>query len=207
MVWLDLTPRPASSGSMKLSKKSMISAFARRRTPRSSPFTSVENTIGWLLPFCASSAMRARQSSTFSTLSTKGTVTCLNSTPSNCVSRLWPSICAVMPVPSDTKNTVRRCVMTIKYQGMHVAWLKDLRMVDLPQVGGKNASLGEMIGGLSRAGVQVPGGFATTADSFRAFLAQDGLDKRIAERLGRLDLEDVDELARCGSEIRSWIVG
>ena len=50
---------------------------------------------------------------------------------------------------------------------MYVAWLKDLRMADLPQVGGKNASLGEMIGGLSAAGVRVPGGFATTADGLR----------------------------------------
>ena len=54
---------------------------------------------------------------------------------------------------------------------MHVAWLKDLRMADLGKVGGKNASLGEMIGELSRAGVRVPGGFATTAAAFEAFLA------------------------------------
>ena len=52
---------------------------------------------------------------------------------------------------------------------MYVAWLKDLRMADLAQVGGKNASLGEMIGTLSAAGVQVPGGFATKARAFEAF--------------------------------------
>ena len=55
---------------------------------------------------------------------------------------------------------------------MRVAWLKDLRMTDLEQVGGKNASLGEMIGGLAAAGIRVPGGFATTAEAFREFLGE-----------------------------------
>ena len=63
---------------------------------------------------------------------------------------------------------------------MRVAWLKDLRLTDLPQVGGKNASLGEMIGALKDAGLRVPGGFATTADAYREFLKADGLDARIA---------------------------
>jgi pyruvate,water dikinase len=89
---------------------------------------------------------------------------------------------------------------------MHVAWLKDLRLADLPQVGGKNASLGEMIGALSAAGIRVPGGFATTADAFREFLAQGGLDKRIEQRLRALDPKDVRALAACGAEIRSWIL-
>jgi pyruvate,water dikinase len=88
---------------------------------------------------------------------------------------------------------------------MHVAWLKDLRMADLAQVGGKNASLGEMIGGLSAAGIRVPGGFATTAKAFEAFLAAGGLDRRIAERIQKLDPEDVDALGKCGAEIRCWI--
>jgi pyruvate,water dikinase len=88
---------------------------------------------------------------------------------------------------------------------MYVAWLKDLRMADLPKVGGKNASLGEMIGGLSRAGVKVPGGFATTAAAYQAFLARDGLERRIAERIQGLDPEDVGALGRCGAEIRGWI--
>ena len=66
---------------------------------------------------------------------------------------------------------------------MRVAWLKDLRMTDLEQVGGKNASLGEMIGGLAAAGIRVPGGFATTAEAFREFLGAGGLATRIAERL------------------------
>jgi pyruvate, water dikinase len=88
---------------------------------------------------------------------------------------------------------------------MYVAWLKDLRMTDLAQVGGKNASLGEMIGGLSAAGVRVPGGFATTAKAFEAFLEAGGLGHRIAERIRALDLRDVEALARCGAEIRGWI--
>jgi len=89
---------------------------------------------------------------------------------------------------------------------MRTAWLKDLRLADLPQVGGKNASLGEMIGALSAAGIRVPGGFATTADAFREFLAQGGLDKKIEQRLEALDPKDVKALAACGSEIRSWIL-
>ena len=78
-------------------------------------------------------------------------------------------------------------------------------MADLPRVGGKNASLGEMIGGLSEAGVQVPGGFATTAKAFEAFLSAGGLGRRIAERIKTLDLKDVEALAKCGAEIRGWI--
>jgi len=77
-------------------------------------------------------------------------------------------------------------------------------MADLPQVGGKNASLGEMIGGLSAAGVRVPGGFATTAAAFEAFLAG-GLGERIARRIQALDPSDVEALARCGAEVRRWI--
>ena len=88
---------------------------------------------------------------------------------------------------------------------MYIAWLKDLRMTDLDQVGGKNASLGEMIGGLAQAGIVVPGGFATTAQAYREFLAANGLDRRIAERLKKLDSSDVKALAKCGAEVRSWI--
>jgi pyruvate, water dikinase len=86
---------------------------------------------------------------------------------------------------------------------MRVAWLKDLRMADLDRVGGKNASLGEMISGLSAAGIRVPGGFATTAEAFREFIGD--LGPRIDERLRQLDPKDVSALAKCGTEIRSWI--
>jgi pyruvate,water dikinase len=88
---------------------------------------------------------------------------------------------------------------------MRVAWLKDLRMTDLPQVGGKNASLGEMIGALEGADIRVPGGFATTADAYREFLKASGLDERIAKRIAGLKEGDVEALARCGAEIRGWI--
>jgi len=79
-------------------------------------------------------------------------------------------------------------------------------MANLDQVGGKNASLGEMIGSLAAAGIRVPGGFATTAGAFREFLAANGLDKRIEQRLSALDPKDVKALAAGGAEIRSWIL-
>src|SRR4051812_21864329 len=88
---------------------------------------------------------------------------------------------------------------------MRVAWLKDLRLKDLAQVGGKNSSLGEMTGALSEAGIRVPGGFATTADAFREFISANKLDERIAEKLKTLDCSDVDALAACGKQIRAWI--
>ena len=88
---------------------------------------------------------------------------------------------------------------------MRVAWLKDLRLADLPQVGGKNASLGEMTGALASAGIRVPGGVATTADAFREFIGANKLAERIEEKLKSLDCDDVNALAACGKEIRSWI--
>ena len=83
--------------------------------------------------------------------------------------------------------------------------LEELRMTDVDAVGGKNASLGEMISQLSAAGVQVPGGFATTAHAFREFLQHEGLGARIAKRLEGLNTEDVRALTACGAEIRQWI--
>jgi len=87
----------------------------------------------------------------------------------------------------------------------YVVWLRDLRMTDLDRVGGKNASLGEMIGGLAGSGIRVPGGFATTAQAYRDFLTGTGLAERIAKRLAGLDSNDVTALANCGAEIRNWI--
>jgi len=81
----------------------------------------------------------------------------------------------------------------------------ELRMTDVEQVGGKNASLGEMISQLP-ASVRVPGGFATTADAYREFLAHQGLAGRIEAALASLDVDDVVSLARTGTEIRKWIV-
>jgi len=88
----------------------------------------------------------------------------------------------------------------------YIHWLDQLGMDDLDQVGGKNASLGEMISNLAASGVNVPGGFATTAHAFREFLAETGLDAKIAERLEGLETDDVRALAAAGSEIRQWIV-
>ncbi len=86
-----------------------------------------------------------------------------------------------------------------------ILWFQDLSMEDVPLVGGKNASLGEMISNLSRAGVRVPGGFATTAHAFRHFMHVNGLDGRILPLLEELDIEDVDALAEAGRTIRRWI--
>src|SRR5215470_1663623 len=80
-----------------------------------------------------------------------------------------------------------------------------LRMTDADKVGGKNASLGEMISQLASGGVRVPGGFATTAFAFREFLQQDGLKTRIDRALSTLDVDDVTALARTGEEIRGWV--
>ena len=93
--------------------------------------------------------------------------------------------------------------MTVK---THIIDLAHLGMHDLEQVGGKNASLGEMISHLSSAGVAVPGGFATTADSFKEFLAQDNLDKKIYAKLATLDADNVQQLAVIGKEIREMII-
>ncbi len=83
---------------------------------------------------------------------------------------------------------------------------EQLRMADVERVGGKNASLGEMISQLSGVGIRVPGGFATTAAAYREFLQHEGLADRIAARLASLDIDDVAELARAGAEIRGWLV-
>ncbi|MCG8370512.1 MAG: phosphoenolpyruvate synthase [Proteobacteria bacterium] len=84
--------------------------------------------------------------------------------------------------------------------------LEELGMDDVETVGGKNASLGEMIGKLSNLGVSVPGGFATTAAAYRSFLAAGGLDERIGQQLAGLDVEDLEALTSAGSAIRSWIL-
>jgi pyruvate,water dikinase len=86
-----------------------------------------------------------------------------------------------------------------------VANFDGLGMGDLERFGGKNASLGEMIGRLSKAGIRVPGGFATSADAYREFIGQGGLAARIEARLKGLDGDDVEALARCGADIRDWI--
>ena len=88
----------------------------------------------------------------------------------------------------------------------NVIWFENLRMTDVESVGGKNASLGEMISQLTEKGVRVPTGFATTAEAYRTFLAHNGLSERISQALATLDVDDVTELARVGKEIRQWIL-
>tara|TARA_B100001093_G_scaffold509445_1_gene573444 strand:- start:888 stop:3263 length:2376 start_codon:yes stop_codon:yes gene_type:complete len=88
----------------------------------------------------------------------------------------------------------------------YILWFNELGMNDVDRVGGKNASLGEMISNLAGAGVSVPNGFATTAYAYREFLAHDKLADRINEALAVLDVGDVNALAKTGAEIRSWII-
>jgi pyruvate,water dikinase len=87
----------------------------------------------------------------------------------------------------------------------YVLGLESLSMSDVPRVGGKNASLGEMINRLAHDEVRVPGGFATTTDAFREFLATNGLEQRIGTRLAGLDVDDVKSLSEAGREIRGWL--
>ncbi len=88
----------------------------------------------------------------------------------------------------------------------YVIKLAELGMDDVETVGGKNASLGEMISNLSNLGVTVPGGFATTAAAYRKFLSVDGLDKRIHSLLDDLNVDDIDALTSAGAAIRGWIL-
>ncbi|HSR02017.1 MAG TPA: phosphoenolpyruvate synthase, partial [Methylophilaceae bacterium] len=88
----------------------------------------------------------------------------------------------------------------------YVIPFENLRNTDVPSVGGKNASLGEMISQLSAKGVRVPTGFATTAQAYREFLAQNDLDKKINAELDALNADDTQALATCGQKIRNWIM-
>lgn len=88
----------------------------------------------------------------------------------------------------------------------HVIWFNKLGMGDVELVGGKNASLGEMISHLAAAGVTVPNGFATTADTYRDFLKHEGLADRINALLDKLDVDDVPALVEAGAKIRKWII-
>ncbi|MEZ9424544.1 phosphoenolpyruvate synthase [Vibrio lentus] len=85
-------------------------------------------------------------------------------------------------------------------------WFNGLSMEDVDKVGGKNASLGEMVSNLANAGVSVPNGFATTSYAFNNFLDYKGLDERIHQLLDELDVEDVDALRKTGATIRQWVL-
>ncbi|WJM85809.1 phosphoenolpyruvate synthase [Dickeya chrysanthemi] len=88
----------------------------------------------------------------------------------------------------------------------NVLWYNQLGMHDVERVGGKNASLGEMITNLSELGVSVPNGFATTAQAFNDFLNQSGINQRIYALLDRTDADDINQLAKAGAQIRQWII-
>ena len=87
----------------------------------------------------------------------------------------------------------------------NIVWLKDVGMSDVEKVGGKNASLGEMISGLNSQGVRVPGGFATTAEAFESFLGHSDLKNKINELLSNLDITNIQELTKTGLLIRQWV--
>ena len=87
----------------------------------------------------------------------------------------------------------------------NVVWLKDVGMSDVEKVGGKNASLGEMISGLDSQGVRVPGGFATTAEAFESFLEYSDLKNKINKLLSDLDVTNIQELTKTGLLIRQWV--
>ena len=88
----------------------------------------------------------------------------------------------------------------------YVIPLDQLGINDIETVGGKNASLGEMITNLSQAGVMVPGGFATTAEAYRQYLQHEGLAERIDALLTGLDVDDLAKLAATGRQIRQWLL-
>ena len=87
-----------------------------------------------------------------------------------------------------------------------IAWFSDLSLTDLDQVGGKNASLGEMVRNLTSAGVRVPDGFATTADAYQEFISQGGLAEMINAELASLDTDDVEQLTTVGRKIREAVI-
>ena len=88
----------------------------------------------------------------------------------------------------------------------NVLWYNQLNMHDVDRVGGKNASLGEMITNLASLGVSVPNGFATTAQAFNNFLEQSGVNQNIYQLLDKTDIDDINALADAGRQIRQWII-
>ena len=111
----------------------------------------------------------------------------------------------------ETSKQETRLLLNLEFIGViavqdNVLWYDGLGMNDVDRVGGKNASLGEMISNLSNMGVSVPNGFATTADAFRTFMSQSGLHDKIQSELSSLDVENVDALAVSGKKIRQWVM-
>src|SRR6185437_4783863 len=88
----------------------------------------------------------------------------------------------------------------------YIVNLKDVNSNDIELVGGKNASIGEMIQNLSGKGIQVPGGFATTISAYKSFLSQNNLDKKIQHLISSLDTNNLTKLNKASAQIRNWIV-
>ena len=87
----------------------------------------------------------------------------------------------------------------------YLKWLHEVELSDIPSVGGKNASLGEMIQNLGKLGVNVPGGFVVTVASYEAFIAHNVLDQKIRDIVAKLDVEDVENIRRSGLAVRTLI--
>ncbi|MDR0219088.1 MAG: phosphoenolpyruvate synthase [Enterobacteriaceae bacterium] len=96
--------------------------------------------------------------------------------------------------------------LTSRLTSNNVLWYNQLGMNDVNRVGGKNASLGEMITNLADLGVSVPNGFATTAQAFNDFLEQSGVNQRIYQLLDEIDVDDISQLTRAGAQIRQWVI-
>jgi len=121
--------------------------------------------------------------------------------------RSYPDTCA--PCAEGAPATFRHpssIRLEIARLNENILWLHALRLTDLARVGGKNSSLGEMIGNLANLGVSVPGGYATTAEAFKDFIAHNNLHQRIYDKLATLDVEDVPALTKAGGEIRGWVI-
>ena len=88
----------------------------------------------------------------------------------------------------------------------YLIWFDKVGMGDIERVGGKNASLGQMISQLGPLGVHVPNGFATTAEAYRHFLSKNQLDKKIFDLLDSFDIDNITALTKAGRQIRQWIM-
>ncbi|MEI6349772.1 MAG: phosphoenolpyruvate synthase [Verrucomicrobiota bacterium] len=110
-------------------------------------------------------------------------------------------------MPEQTLTAPRAQRQPSPERSPYIRWFNEIGIEDVPMVGGKNASLGEMVRELESAGVKVPNGFAVTADAYRAFLRQAGLDRRIDEILGALVPNDLEDLCQRGNQVRQEILG
>src|ERR1700682_2159416 len=212
---------------MKRSNTSSTRPSALLISARTASSTMELKTSGRCSDSRCASFTCATTSRAFSTVSMKGNVRRRKSIPANWVRSEEPRASTVMPVRSETKKARFRWGMggrsgrggelrfpyNYKFPparhskrtpmaNRYVLPLETLRMADVPKVGGKNASLGELISQLAASGVRVPGGFATTAPAFNDFLAHNKLADRINQALARIDVDDVGALAKAGAQIR-----